>query len=131
MFSAPALRISPDCVPLSGNAIHITLWPGTGGFGTMALVPMHLRLEAVDGSEPQEYRIRDGGVEFRQSAVGKEGEWHLLPAEELTRHVKSNAVVAHWLEHRLGWRRLLRACVGDKDTFYSENSEGATSDRAA
>ena len=97
----------------------------------MALVPMHLRLEAVDGSAPQEYRIRDGSVEFRQSAAANEGDWRQLTGEELTRHVKRNAVVAHWLEHRLGWRRLLRACVSDEDTFYSENPGSATTDRAA
>jgi hypothetical protein len=30
----------------------------------------------------------------------------------LSSHVRGNTPVARWLERSLGWRRLLRACVG-------------------
>jgi hypothetical protein len=65
--------------------------------------------------EPEkEYRIKDGKVEARLLHRGsaKNGVWRELSAEQLSSHVKHNTAVAQWLEQRLGWRRLLQACVG-------------------
>jgi hypothetical protein len=86
----------------------------------MTLIPMSLRLEAPDGIE--EYRIRDGEVEVRQleHPVEEDRIWYRLTPRELTAHVKSNSVVAQWLKHRIGWRRLLRACLADKNLFPEE-----------
>lgn len=89
----------------------------------MVLMPMTLRLEASDGSGVEEYRIYEDSVEVRKLRCGEENddvelaaehisdEWQRLSHEDLTAHVKTNTVVAQWLKHRLGWRRLLRACT--------------------
>ena len=86
----------------------------------MALMPMTLRLEAANGSGVEEYRIYEDAVEVRKLCCGGErgdlelagehlsGDWQRLSPDDLTRHVKNNTVVAHWLKHRLGWRRLVR-----------------------
>ncbi len=84
----------------------------------MSLGSMRLRLESGDDSPAKEYRIEDGNVEVR--TLDPEGEsvrrtgsvWWRLTPEQLSIHVERNTVVAQWLEHRLGWRRLLQACVG-------------------
>jgi hypothetical protein len=39
------------------------------------------------------------------------GGWELTP-EQLCIHVRRNTAVARWVERTLGWRPLLRACVG-------------------
>ncbi len=65
--------------------------------------------------EPEkEYRIKDGKVEARVLHRGsvRNGVWRELSAEQLSSHVRRNTAVAQWLEQRLGWRPLLRACVG-------------------
>ena len=92
----------------------------------MGLVPMTLRLEAADGSGVEEYRIHENGVEFRRSRSGEEQDdpelleeevsdrWQRLSPADLTAHVKKNTVIAQWLKHRLGWRRLLWACTDPK-----------------
>jgi hypothetical protein len=89
----------------------------------MVLMPMTLRLEATDGAGVEEYRIFEDAVEVRKLRSGEEkddlelasehvsNEWQRLSHEDLTAHVKKNTVVAQWLKHRLGWRRLLRACT--------------------
>ncbi len=89
----------------------------------MVLMPMTLRLEASDGSGVEEYRIYEDSVEVRKLRGGAENddvelaaehisdEWQRLSHEDLTAHVKKHTVVAQWLKHRLGWRRLLRACT--------------------
>ena len=89
----------------------------------MTLVPMTLRLEAADGSGIEEYRIRQDAIEVRRPRSGEEQDdeelaleessnrWKPLPHAELRDHVRNNTVVALWLKHRLGWRRLLRACT--------------------
>jgi len=81
----------------------------------MALLPMSLRLETADGPA-EEYRIHDGDVEVRKLRQPLEEirhgvVWQRLTARQLSGHVYGNTVVAQWLQHRLGWRRLLRACV--------------------
>ena len=92
----------------------------------MGLVPMTLRLEAADGSGVGEYRIHENGVEFRRPCSGEEHDdpelveesvsdmWQRLSPADLTAHVKENTLVAQWLKHRLGWRRLVRACTDPK-----------------
>ena len=70
----------------------------------------------------KEYRIHDGKVEARtldggsaqkQSAQKYEDDWMEVSSEQLSSHVLRNTAVARWLERNLGWRRLLRACVGE------------------
>ena len=87
------------------------------GVKTMALRSMRLLLESGDGSLAKEYRIEDGNVEVRTldpdggSVRSTGGVWWRLTPEQLSIHVERNTVVAQWLERRLGWRRLLQACV--------------------
>jgi hypothetical protein len=96
----------------------------------MALMPVNLRLEAADGSECEEYRIQDGDIEVR--TVRRSGEygasprgqfddddWQRLTTRQLANHVQRNTVVAQWLRHRIGWRRLILACTDQQtlDTF--------------
>ncbi len=85
----------------------------------MSLIPMSLRLEAGDGSAVEEYRIHDGDVEVRKLRQPVEEirhgvVWHRLTAGQLSSHVYGNTVVAQWLQRRLGWRRLLQACVDEQ-----------------
>jgi hypothetical protein len=70
--------------------------------------------EFVDHFPIKEYRIKDGQVEARILDGGPEQEtgWRIVSSDQLSSHVKRNTVVARWLERNLGWRRLLRACVG-------------------
>jgi hypothetical protein len=85
---------------------------------------MRLRLESGDGSPAKEYRIEDGNVEVRTldpeggSDRGTESVWWRLTSEQLSIHVDRNTVVAQWLERRLGWRRLLQACVGQEPSMW-------------
>jgi hypothetical protein len=87
----------------------------------MELVPMYLRLETTDGSGIEEYRIREGEIEVRRAQRPSqewqfEDAWNRLSAADLTAHVQKNTVVAQWLKHRIGWKRLLMACT-DKETL--------------
>src|SRR5512135_1606962 len=78
----------------------------------MAIMPTTLRLELDSGVE--EYRIYEGMVEVRKmqrSGEVQSDDWQRLTHAQLAAHVKDGTVVAQWLRHRLGWRRLLRACV--------------------
>ena len=89
----------------------------------MALRSMRLLLESGDGSPAKEYRIQDGNVEVR--TLNREGgsvrsagsAWWRLSPEQLSIHVERNTVVAWWLERRLGWRRLLQACVDQEPSM--------------
>lgn len=97
----------------------------------MALIPMCLRLETPDGCA-EEYRIRDGEIEVRElQAPGEESWWHRVTPEQLSDHVNHNTVVAQWLTHRLGWRRLLRACVAGQNLSYMDSGQNRAEDRAA
>ena len=92
---------------------------GKRGTRTMAQENVRLRLEAADGSATKEYRVDNGRVEVRslQSYNGyapPESSWHRLTPQELRTHVERNTAVAQWLERRLGWRRLLQACVSQE-----------------
>src|SRR4051812_17358427 len=97
----------------------------------MATLPMHLRLEAADGIE--EYRVHNGDVEVRQLQypIEEDRVWYRLTAEELKRHVDRNTVVAQWLIRRLGWHRLLRACVAEQNLYHLDEAESTANRRAA
>lgn len=75
-----------------------------------------LRLESRNGSPTKEYRIEGGNVEVRMLDCESYHVrmWSQLTPEQLSIHVKRNTVIARWLERRLGWRRLLQACVGEE-----------------
>jgi hypothetical protein len=81
----------------------------------MTLMPTTLRLEAEDHSGVEEYRIYEGVIEVRK--LERSGEpitddaWQRLTHTQLAKHVNDNTVVARWLRHRIGWQRLLRACI--------------------
>ena len=81
----------------------------------MSLGNAHLVESANYCPEPEsEYRIKDGKVEARVLDHGSAHDrvWRELSPEQLSSHVRRNTAVARWLEQRLGWRRLLRACTG-------------------
>ena len=88
---------------------------------------MCLRLEAPDGRAIEDYRIHDNDVQVRriQGPNQDDCDWRRLTAEELTNHVYRNSPVAHWLQRRLGWRQLLRACAGEQNLCHTENAEPA------
>jgi hypothetical protein len=99
----------------------------------MALEPMHLRLETTDGDSGEEYRIYDGQIEVRQLQSSSDDEWcwHRVTPEELTAHISANTVVAEWLKRRMGWRRLLRACLTEQDLYMFEGASRNADHRAA
>ncbi len=78
-----------------------------------------LRLEALTGDPMLEYRIKNGRIEVRKLqpkySHDSQPEWQPMTPEQLRMHVECKSVVAEWLQHRLGWRRLLRACLGDSE----------------
>jgi hypothetical protein len=100
----------------------------------MSLGSMRLRLESGNGSPAKEYRIEDGNVEVRTldpdgGSDRRTGSvWQRLTPEQLSIHVERNTVVAQWLECRLGWRRLLQACVGQEPSMWkvAENTNHPT-----
>ena len=83
-------------------------------------------LECVDRFPAKEYRISDGRIEARilDGGPDRESDWSVVSSEQLSYHVKSNTAVARWLEQNLGWRRLLRACVGLEPTKFAPDSWG-------
>ena len=85
----------------------------------MALTATNLRLESPDGVS-EDFRICDGHVEARQLRHDstEDHEWHCLAPEQLADHVNRNTVLARWLMRRLGWRRLLRACIREESVHY-------------
>jgi len=99
----------------------------------MALTPTCLRVEDPDGRTVAEYRIREEEVEVRHLPVSTEDEdaWYRLSAEDLTSHVSRNTAVAQWLTRRLGWQRLLRACVGAHDLYQFGAAENRGERRTA
>jgi hypothetical protein len=73
-----------------------------------------LILQPTQGYPAKAYRIQDGNIEVRSLDAGSDegsGWWRLSP-QQISTHVERNTVVARWLESRMGWRRLLQACVG-------------------
>ena|SRR5215467_22183 len=85
----------------------------------MALTATHLRLESPDGVS-QEFRICDRYVEARQLRRDstEDQPWHRLDPGQIADHVNRNTVVAQWLMRRLGWRRLVRACIREESVHY-------------
>ena|SRR5271165_2961932 len=85
----------------------------------MSETARRLRVESDNGSPAREYRIAGDKVEVRTldpaSGLddGAENLWWRLTPQQLSTHVERNTIVAQWLERRLGWRQLLRACVGE------------------
>ena len=73
-------------------------------------------LETTDQSKVTQFRINTDGrirIETRNLKCGsEESGWREASPNLLSGHVMKNTVVARWLERNLGWRRLLRACVG-------------------
>lgn len=87
----------------------------------MTLTPMTFRIETSDGKDVEEYRLIDGYIEVRESKAERgAGEWRTLTPAEVTAHVEKKTIVAQWLQQRLGWRGLLRACVADQQYLYGE-----------
>lgn len=90
----------------------------------MSLESMRLRLESSDDSPAKEFRIEDGNIEVRTLNPGGGSDrptgsiWWRLTPEQLSIHVERNTVVAQWLERRLGWRRLLQACVDQEPSAW-------------
>ena len=118
MLSAPTV---PNCAVsvvfliawnLTGVAFLYSL-AGNRRHMDMTLLPMNLRIEGKSGGE--EYRICDDRVEVRKLRYGRDldrhDSWQRLSHADLATHVRDNTVVAQWLRQRLGWRRLLRACI--------------------
>jgi hypothetical protein len=102
----------------------------------MAQETVRLRLEAENGLATQEYRVDDGKVEVRNlypysAYAPPESRWQRLTAQQLSVHVERNTVVAQWLERRLGWRRLLQACVGQEPYQWRAAENGVEMDRNA
>ena len=81
-------------------------------------------LECVGRFPVKEYRISDDKIEARILDGGpeRESDWRVVSSEQLSSHVKSNTAVARWLERTLGWRGLLRACVGLEPTKFAQDS---------
>jgi hypothetical protein len=99
----------------------------------MAQQNVRLRLQAGDGSASEEYRVDNGRVEVRslhsQAAYeAPESSWHRLTPHQLSTHVERNTVVAQWLERRLGWRRLLQACVCEEPNPWGSAQERTTAE---
>jgi hypothetical protein len=141
LYSPPpcVLPNSPDCPQVVLPAIFIVSGRETG-YRIMALMPVSLRLEAADGSGCEDYRIQDGDIEVRsvrrcaepsRSEYGwSENDWQRLTARQLATHVQGNTVVAQWLRHRIGWRRLLLACT-DAQTRHTLGIAENVTDRFA
>ena len=102
----------------------------------MALTPMHLRLEFPDG-RGDEYRIYDGHVEVRplgtvvENADFEDYSWRQVTPEQLTAHVSNRTILAEWLKQRLGWRRLLWACLDEQDLYMFDHNSGTADKWAA
>ena len=102
----------------------------------MALLPMNLRLEATNGSGGEEYRIREDEIEVRPvnssstNDAYDDDDWQPLSSSDLADHVQRNTVVAQWLRHRIGWRRLLLKCT-DQETLQRYGVAESMRDRFA
>jgi hypothetical protein len=68
---------------------------------------MRLRIESVNGSPVNDYRIRDGRVEVRmldpsgREYAGPESRWRMLDANEIQLHYALGTIVSKWMERRL------------------------------
>lgn len=73
----------------------------------------------------KEYRVHDGKIEARilDGGSAQEADWTEVSSGQLSSHVLCNTAVARWLERNLGWRRLLRACVGQEPDKMDRESD--------
>jgi hypothetical protein len=101
----------------------------------MSQASICLRLEPQNGSRIEEYRVSDGRVEVRR--VGSydaydppENTWQGLTPQQLRTHVERNTAVAQWLKRRLGWRRLLQACVAQEPPPWRDAENGLDQEAA-
>ena len=86
-----------------------------------------LCIDPGDGSPALEYRVEENRIESRVVEPGPEKSniekpWITLSSQELSSHLMSGTIVAHWLQRRIGYRRLLRACNLDF-SFATETPE--------
>lgn len=91
-----------------------------------------LCIDPGDGSPAQEYRVEDNRVESRSLGLGRDGlekRWETVTPDELSSHVMSGTVVAHWLQRRIGYRRLLLAC--NQDSSFATETPDRSYPRAA
>jgi hypothetical protein len=77
-----------------------------------------LCIDPGNGSPALEYRVEENRIECRVVEAGPEKSdiekpWKTVSSQELSSHVMSGTVVAHWLQRRIGYRRLLLACNQD------------------
>jgi hypothetical protein len=69
---------------------------------------MRLRIESVNGSPINDYRIRDGHVELRlldpsgHEYPGFDSRWRMLDANDIQLHHALGTVVSKWLDERIG-----------------------------
>ena len=125
IHNPPAEHQDFAVLPASRFDAICRFWPrNRARVKTVSLGNVRLRLESGDGSPAKEYRIEDGNVEVRTldpegGSVRRTGSvWWRLTPEQLSIHVERNTVVAQWMERRLGWRRLLQACVGQEPSMW-------------
>jgi hypothetical protein len=91
-----------------------------------------LRIDPGDGSPVVDYRIESGGVESRtletaaERTAATEKQWQRLTPEQLSSHVMTDTVVAHWLHRRMGTGRLIRAI-----TQYSSSTNDGVQEHAS
>lgn len=86
-----------------------------------------LCIDPGNGSPTLEYRVEENRIECRVVELGPETSdiekpWKTVSSDELSSHVKSGTVVAHWLQRRIGYRRLLRTCTLDS-SFANETPD--------
>lgn len=86
-----------------------------------------LCIDPGNGSPALEYRVEENRIECRVVETGPEKSeiekpWKAVSSQELSSHVMSGTVVAHWLQRRIGYRRLLLACNQDV-SFATETPE--------
>lgn len=99
----------------------------------MGLTPIHFRLELSNGKS-EEYRIRDGKIETRcrqNESSEEDHDWRELTPEQVTDLVDRNSPVAQWLNRRMGWKKLLRACLPEQTLQCFDALDNSEDRRAA
>lgn len=78
---------------------------------------MRLRIESINGSPVNDYRINGGCVQVRvldpsgREYPGFESRWRMLDANDIQLHHALDTVVSKWLEERLGSEGVLQKQV--------------------
>jgi hypothetical protein len=102
--------------PVAWNTLRIDTNDGS------PVVRYRIQFDANDVFPVLEYGIEDAEVKrtttetTAQMGSAIEGEWHRFTPEQLTLHLRKNAVVAYWLSHRLGAAALKRACTPNRES---------------